>query len=123
MASYLIVVRPHQRVRDEGLVAHARTAFGIDLQSVHHERHYAVIGDLDQAAVERVAQLLADPVLSQAETFALDQIPPGDDGDWVIDIAYRPGVTDNEGESVRLGAARTGIAGVEQVRTVQRVYV
>ncbi len=123
MASYLIVVRPHQVARDEALVAHARTALGMNLEALYHERRYAVSGELDQATVERVAHLLADPVLSQAETFALDQIAPNDLGDWAIDIAYRSGVTDNEGESARLGAERAGIAGVQRVRTVQRVYV
>jgi phosphoribosylformylglycinamidine synthase len=123
MAEYLIVVRPNQDATDERLIAQARTTLGLDLHFVYRERRYVVSGNADRATVDRVAALLADPVLTEAKTLVLDQMVPRNDAAWAIDIAYRPGVTDNEGESARLGAEHAGIAGVEQVRTVQRVYI
>ena len=49
--------------------------------------------------------------------------PTDPDATWAIDVAYRPGVTDNEGESIRVGAAHAGLHGLDAVRTLRRVYL
>ena len=36
------------------------------------------------------------------------------------EVAYKPGVTDNEAESVAIGAARLGIGGLRAVKTLRR---
>ncbi|HEU4325083.1 MAG TPA: phosphoribosylformylglycinamidine synthase subunit PurL [Roseiflexaceae bacterium] len=93
-----------------------------------HEREapqalYLLDGALAPADIERLtAELLHDPVVQQASWCALDDL--GSDtaasAAAVVEIAYKPGVTDNEAESVRVGAERLGIAGLRAVKTLRR---
>jgi len=57
---------------------------------------------LDVAQAERLIALagLHDPVLQQA---SLKPLPT--DADWILEVGYRPGVTDNEGRTARETAA------------------
>ena len=125
MGAYLVVVRPQQPTDDRQLIVAAHAALGVDLHSAYEERRYLLRGDLDDATVARLAtELLTDPILSTAHSFALVSMEPTDaTAHWAIDVAYRPGVTDNEGESVRIGAQRAGIMGLASVRTLRRVYL
>ncbi|WP_029214419.1 phosphoribosylformylglycinamidine synthase subunit PurL [Kallotenue papyrolyticum] len=125
MPIYLVAVRPRQPEDDRHLISAAHSTLGLQLHAAYTERRYLLAGALDGAAARRVAdELLADPLLTTPLVFELDALQPTDpDAVWAIDIAYRPGVTDNEGESLRLGAARAGIAGLENVRTLRRVYL
>ena len=38
----------------------------------------------------------------------------------VVEVAFKPGVTDNEAESIKIGAARLGIGGLRTVKTLRR---
>jgi len=91
------------------------------------QRLYLLSGTrLDAADVERLAaELLFDPVVQVArwqplvaEALADDPLPPGVAG--AVEVAYRPGVTDNEGESILEGARRIGVASLEQARALRR---
>ncbi|NWG21153.1 MAG: phosphoribosylformylglycinamidine synthase subunit PurL [Chloroflexi bacterium] len=83
-------------------------------------------GDLAASDVARlVTELLHDPVVQVAVWASVDELanePPSADDDrpLLVEIAYRPGVTDNEAESVRLGAWRLGISGLRAVKTLRR---
>jgi phosphoribosylformylglycinamidine synthase len=125
MGAYLVVVRPQQPTDDRQLIAAAQAALGLNLHSAYEERRYLLAGNLDDATVERLAtELLTDPILSTACVFGLHGLEPTDaSATWAIDVAYRAGVTDNEGESVRIGALRAGIGGLTTVRTLRRVYL
>ncbi|HEX6292879.1 MAG TPA: phosphoribosylformylglycinamidine synthase subunit PurL [Herpetosiphonaceae bacterium] len=125
MRAYLVVVRPQQPTDDRHLIAAAHAALGLDLHSAYEERRYLLSGSLDDTTVERLAtELLTDPIISTAHVFALNALEPTDaSATWAIDVAYRPGVTDNEGESVRIGAQRAGLSGLTAVRTLRRVYL
>ncbi|GAB4198982.1 MAG: phosphoribosylformylglycinamidine synthase subunit PurL [Roseiflexaceae bacterium] len=84
---------------------------------------YLLDGTLAPADVERLAaDLLHDPVVQQADWCALDDLgrDPATPAAAVVEIAYKPGVTDNEAESVRVGAERLGIAGLRTVKTLRR---
>lgn len=125
MRAYLVAVRPQSPTDDRQLIAGARATLGLELDAAYEERRYLLTGDLDAAAVARLAaELLTDPLLATATTFDLDALEPTDpQADWAIDVAYRPGVTDNEGESVRIGARRAGVRGLVTVRTLRRIYL
>ncbi len=125
MPVYLVAVRSLEPHDDRQLIASAQTALGLELNAAYQERRYLLAGTLADATTARLAaELLIDPVLAAAISFPLDDMQATDpDADWAIDIAYRPGVTDNEGESLRLGAERAGIAGVHAVRTIRRLYL
>ncbi len=93
--------------------------------SNHDDAHttalYLISGALDNDAITRLTtQLLCDPVIQQAAWYDLaaptiDQIVA--EG---YEIAFRPGVTDNEAESIAIGAHRLGITGIAQIRTLRR---
>jgi len=125
MRAYLVAVRPQEPSDDRMLIASAWSALGVRLRSVYQERRYILAGELDDTMVAQLtAELLYDPIVSFAATFALDALEVTDpQATWAIDVAYRPGVTDTEGESVRIGAERIGITGLTAVRTLRRMYV
>ena len=67
-------------------------------------------------------ELLHDPVVQAAQWSSLDDLD-GADALSFVEVAYKPGVTDNEAESVKIGAARLGIAGLSAVKTLRRYLV
>lgn len=128
MPVYLIVVRPLHPAPVPALDNSLRE-LGMQASSVRTERRYVVMGELDRETAGQLADLLNDPLLATARVIALDggETPAAAHDDrrmeWAIDVAYRPGVTDNEGESVAVAAERAGIAGVRAARTVERVII
>jgi phosphoribosylformylglycinamidine synthase len=95
----------------------------------HVEALYLLAGaQLTTAAVKRLAEeLLHDPVvqrlawcpLSEAD-LAVEPFAPAHPDTHLLEIAYRPGVTDNEAESVLEGARRLGVTSLEQAHTLRR---
>ena len=77
-------------------------ALGIDLQGVSLVKVYTISG-LEPSELETVlnAGALHDPVL---HTASFD--PLALDFDWLVEVGFRPGVTDNEGRTAR-GALRS----------------
>ncbi len=59
------------------------------------------IDGLDEAEVRQVVEagVLHDPVVQTAATVPLSPAPEATD--WIIEVAFRPGVTDNEGRTAR----------------------
>ncbi|WP_129673829.1 phosphoribosylformylglycinamidine synthase subunit PurL [Candidatus Chloroploca sp. Khr17] len=94
----------------------------------HEQLHllYLLAGEaLHAASVARLTdELLHDPVVQTATWCALDRVALATEpivaAAHLIEVAYRPGVTDNEGESVRIGAHRLGIEAVERARALRR---
>lgn len=83
--------------------------------------------ELVPAAVSVVVdQLLRDQVVQQAHWQAVDPNHPLTDpllpetDALVLEVAYRPGVTDSEGESIIEGARRLGVRGLEHARALRR---
>ncbi|NTV63978.1 MAG: phosphoribosylformylglycinamidine synthase subunit PurL, partial [Oscillochloris sp.] len=97
-------------------------AEGESLQSL-----YLLAGpDLAAADVDRMAaELLHDPVVQRASwrELSVEALADEDLGGSVasvIEVAYRPGVTDNPGESAAEGARRLGVETVVQARALSR---
>ena len=87
---------------------------------------YLIDADLDHAAVAAfTAQLLYDPIIQHATVETLDTLSglTLSAGEHAVEVAYLSGVTDNEAESVKIGAARLGIAGIRVVCTLRRYSV
>ena len=83
-----------------GLKTVRRIARDLDLtvERVETVEVYAVDGALDAETLERVAtQVFTDPVL---EEVVVDRLAPGD-FDWLVEVGFRPGVTDNVGRTAR----------------------
>ncbi|HYF65144.1 MAG TPA: AIR synthase related protein, partial [Herpetosiphonaceae bacterium] len=87
------------------------------------ERLYLLAGTLGAAEVERLtSELLHDPVAQTATWEPLDG-PLADPAGPLVEVAFRPGVTDNEAETILVGARHIGIAGLAQAKTLRRVRV
>jgi phosphoribosylformylglycinamidine synthase subunit PurSL len=87
-----------------------------DPSAPHHL--FLLDGALSPEAVVRLADaLLHDPVVQEAVWSSLADLGPAPAG---LEVAFKPGVTDNEAESVRIGAERLGIEGLRQVKTLRR---
>lgn len=100
------------------------TAFAIVVTSFgdpHTSAVYLVGGTLQSHDVERLTNtLLCDPVIQQATWYDLNQATLDTIAVPSHEIAFRAGVTDNEAESIGIGAQRLGITGLTQVRTLRR---
>ena len=104
--------RPHVRdVQGEGTARRIRRELQLPVDAVQLIKVYTVEG-LAESELQRVLErrLLHDPVLHQA-SFE----PLAADLDWVVEVAYRPGVTDNEGR-VAGQTLRAGLAPEDEVQ-------
>ncbi len=108
MSLYLVTVAPRaaSSVHTLYLLAGPELTPAAVRQVVDHLLHDPVV---QQAHWQPVAddQTLTDPFLPASALLALE-------------VAYRPGVTDSEGETVVEGARRLGVRGVEHARSLRR---
>src|SRR5689334_16018679 len=101
MTQYLVTVRAR---RDRAAAQHL----------------YLLDGELTAAEIQQLTdELLHDSVVQDAAWCLLDQLDSLDLAAFA-EVAYKPGVTDNEAESVVIGAARLGVGGLRAVKTVRR---
>ena len=78
---------------------------------------------LAPATVQRLAdELLHDPVVQRAAWHALDDLAADAHASSgsTLEVGFRPGVTDNEAESLLAAARRAGIADLTGARTLRR---
>ncbi|MBM4412059.1 MAG: phosphoribosylformylglycinamidine synthase subunit PurL [Chloroflexi bacterium] len=69
------------------------------------------------------AHLLCDPITQSAVWYDLARQQLDTLTHDCAEIAYRPGVTDNEAESIRIGAHHLGVTALTHVRTVRRYRI
>lgn len=98
----------------------------ITVRSAHRadtpEQLYLIDGDLQPADVQRLAAtLLHDPVVQTAAWCSLDTLEPTTPpfGTQWAEVAYKPGVTDNEAESILIGAGHLGTP-LRSAKTLRR---
>ena len=74
-----------------------RSSLGFSVDAVRVVKVFTVEG-LDQAALRRAVEeaALHDPVLQEA-----GPTPFASEADWILEVGFRPGVTDNEGRTAR----------------------
>src|SRR5215210_842851 len=107
MPEYLVTVRS---TRDPDAPAHL----------------YLLEGELASDDLQRLtSELLHDSVVQEVDWCALAEL--GEQASSVVDrrssvveVAFKPGVTDNEAESIKIGAARLGISELRTVKTLRR---
>ncbi|MDL2317117.1 hypothetical protein LJC59_08610, partial [Desulfovibrio sp. OttesenSCG-928-A18] len=109
--------------------AEAGAALGLAIARARVSKLYTVDG-LEPAELERAlaAAALHDPVLHDALT-APSAPPFAPEADWVLEVGFKPGVTDNEGRTARdtlamvLGLGDKGAARGLAVYTATRYYL
>lgn len=100
--SYRIEIGLREKIRDargESVVAKARQALGMRIQSARTRTVYKIDAEITKAEIESVCRFFRDPVIEAA---ALGRLPVPGDFDWLIEIGYKPGVTDNVGRTARI---------------------
>ena len=98
--------------------ASIREALGIPVKSVRTIKVFTLEGlDAQQVNTLMAKSVLHDPVL---QAVSLSPLPLPEEGtSWIIEVGYRPGVTDNEGRTARDTAAL--VLGIED-RSSLAVY-
>ncbi len=91
------------------------------------EHLYLLEGGLSSDDLQRLtSELLHDSVVQEAAWCTLGDLAESKSSSVVgrrssvVEVAFKPGVTDNEAESIKVGAARLGIGGLNTVKTLRR---
>ncbi|MFG0296447.1 MAG: phosphoribosylformylglycinamidine synthase subunit PurS, partial [Maioricimonas sp. JB045] len=120
-----VEIHPAAGERDqEGqrIVAEAQLLGTQTITSVSSARSYLVEGDLDEStAAGPVARLLGDTVVEDCRVNVLPATANGRDG-LLLNVLYKPGVTDNVGETARSALADAGLQ-VERVATCRKYWI
>ncbi|MBM4156043.1 MAG: phosphoribosylformylglycinamidine synthase [Lentisphaerae bacterium] len=98
--SFRIEIGLKRGVRDprgEGAAARARDSLHLPVRSIRTRDVYKVADDLPPRLQRRVRDAFADPVITTA---ALGRLRPPP-FDWLIEVGFKPGVTDNVGQTAR----------------------
>lgn len=93
---YRLLVQLKQNIPDvqgQGVASRIKRDLGLDVRGVRLIKVYSIQGLQDKQMQQVLNEhLLHDPVLHQASLQPLAR-----DLDWILEIGFRPGVTDNEG--------------------------
>jgi phosphoribosylformylglycinamidine synthase II len=82
---------------------------------------YRLAGDITAEQLSQlIEQLLLDPVVQVAEPAVFEGGAPHTSTEHIVDVFFRPGVTDTLAESVIMGARMLGITGLQRVHTGRR---
>ncbi|OAQ19924.1 AIR synthase-related protein [Thermosulfurimonas dismutans] len=94
-----VAFKPELRdARGEKVARRMREFLGLQVEAVRTVRVYLVEGDFPQDLLERYAyETLCDPVIQRASVNRPLAAELNFPFDWVIEVGFRPGVTDNEG--------------------------
>ncbi|MBI2438145.1 MAG: phosphoribosylformylglycinamidine synthase [Lentisphaerae bacterium] len=105
-----------------GLAARAASALNLKIGSVQTRTVYKLDAGLSRAELAQVRAAFTDPVTEQAALGRL-RAPKFD---WLIEIGFKPGVTDNVGRTARVALADVlarPLAEEEAVYTAQQYFV
>ena len=100
-----LVLKPHLRdPAGRRLVERIRNDLGIELRSIRVGDSYVIDKDLTQEQLELIRdEVFVDPVIHEA---SIDK-PVEALFDWLVEVGYRPGVTDNVARTAKEAIART----------------
>lgn len=84
--------------RGETVVARARGYLRLNVRGCATRDVYLVDADFDAATQARVRDAFADAVVARA---AVGRLPPPPRFDWLIEVGFMPGVTDNVGHTAQ----------------------
>ena len=108
--------------RGRAVCERARTFLGLSIRSCRTRDVYKIAAELSAELREAVKAAFTDPVTSVSEFGRL--APP--QFDWLIEIGYKPGVTDNLGRTARAvveDVARRRLAEGEGVYTATQYFI
>ncbi|MBC8871116.1 MAG: phosphoribosylformylglycinamidine synthase [Planctomycetes bacterium] len=102
--------------RGRGVLHQAQGALGLTLAACQTRDVYKVVADIDAATAAEVQTAFADPVVAES---AMNRLPAPQSFDWMLEIGFKPGVTDNVGRTAR-GALRDIVG--RELKWEEQVY-
>ena len=84
---------------------------------------YMIDGDLSESEVRAVCENLLTDRVTQVYDYRKSLVDREDAGAWVVEIAYKHGVTDAVGDSTVKGIKDLGISGVSSAKTGQKYII
>ena len=88
--------------RGRGVIGQAQGALGLTIDACQTRDVYKVVANIDEAKASEVQTAFADPVVADS---AMSRLSAPEAFDWMLEIGFKPGVTDNVGRTAR-GALR-----------------
>jgi len=84
---------------------------------------YMLFGDIDESDVEYISKNLLTDSITQYYEYKGSEHHKNDIGAWMIDVTYKPGVTDAVGDSTVKGIKDLGISGIKSAKTGKRFII
>jgi len=84
--------------RGRGVIHRAKGALKVDIAECRTRDVYKVVANIDDATASTVQKTFADPVVAES---AMGRLPAPAAFDWMLEIGFKPGVTDNVGRTAR----------------------
>ena len=84
--------------RGRGVVHRAEGALQMEISECRTRDVYKVAARIDDATASAVQQAFADPVVAES---AIGRLPAPGTFDWMLEVGFKPGVTDNVGRTAR----------------------
>ncbi len=84
--------------RGRGVIHRAAGALKMNIGECRTRDVYKVVANIDGATAATVQKTFADPVVAES---AMGRLPAPESFDWILEIGFKPGVTDNVGRTAR----------------------
>lgn len=84
---------------------------------------YIIDGELSESDIKNICENLLTDSVTQFYEYKGSDHHSDDSGAWVVEISYKPGVTDAVGDSTVKGIKDMDIEGVDSVKTGQRYII
>jgi phosphoribosylformylglycinamidine synthase len=88
--------------RGRGVIHRAEGALKMVIAECRTRDVYKVVANIDESTASVVQETFADPVVAES---AMCRLPHPESFDWLLEVGFKPGVTDNVGRTAR-GALR-----------------
>ncbi|MBN2161318.1 MAG: hypothetical protein JXR25_01700 [Pontiellaceae bacterium] len=84
--------------RGRGVIHRAAGALKMELTDCRTRDIYKVVANIDDSLAATVQKTFADPVVAES---AMGRLPAPESFDWMLEVGFKPGVTDNVGRTAR----------------------
>ncbi|HEY5653870.1 MAG TPA: hypothetical protein VIR63_05845, partial [Pontiella sp.] len=84
--------------RGRGVIHRAEGALKMSIAECRTRDIYKVVADIDDSMAVVVQNAFADPVVAES---AMGRLSAPESFDWMIEVGFKPGVTDNVGRTAR----------------------
>ncbi|NNJ70560.1 MAG: phosphoribosylformylglycinamidine synthase, partial [Kiritimatiellales bacterium] len=84
--------------RGRGVIHRAEGALKMKIDDCRTRDVYKVVAEIDDATASVVQKTFADPVVAES---AMGRLAAPESFDWMLEVGFKPGVTDNVGRTAR----------------------